>query len=375
MNLLSLSIKNLSRRRTRSALTIVGLAVAIAAVVSLVGVVTGYRQAMFDLYESSGTDLVVFRKAGAARASLAMDEKLGEKIRRLPGVRAVSSSLADTVAFVEQGLYGVVLQGLPWDSYVLKDKKILAGRKMKRDDGRVVMLGKIMARNLDKKVGDTLEVIEGEPFKVVGIFQSFSFLENNIIVLPIDQVQKLFSREGEVTGFVVVSSYDDEESIKGLCEQIRALSPLIDAQPTREFFDTAIEARIAQAMAWLTSTIALLVGVIGMLNTMWMAVVERTQEIALLRAIGWRKRMVVKLILTEALSMALAGALVGTLLAIALTQVLSRFPAVEPFVSREIHPTIVIQALGIALLVSFVGGSYPAYRAARLKPTEGLHYE
>jgi putative ABC transport system permease protein len=210
---------------------------------------------------------------------------------------------------------------------------------------------------------------------VAGVFQSFSIVENNAIIVPIHQLQRIFGREGQVTGFIVDSSYSDADRIQGLCRQIRALSPLIDAQPTREFFDTAIEARIAQAMAWLTSTIALIVGATGVLNTMWMAVVERTREIALLRAIGWRKRTVVNLILAESLLIGLAGAVVGTLLAILFTQILSRVPSVEPFVSGDTRAVVVVQAFVIAVLISLIGGSCPAYRAAALTPTDGLRSE
>jgi putative ABC transport system permease protein len=143
----------------------------------------------------------------------------------------------------------------------------------------------------------------------------------------------------------------------------------------REYIETAIEVRLARAIAWLTSTIALMVGTIGMINTMLTAVFERTRELAILRAIGWRKSRIVKLILAESVVLGLAGAVAGTILAVVITQVLSRLPAAGRMVSGEISPQVILQGFAIATLVGLVGGLFPAFRAARLVPTEGLRHE
>jgi putative ABC transport system permease protein len=188
-------------------------------------------------------------------------------------------------------------------------------------------------------------------------------------------LQRIFQREHQVTGYVVSSQQQNRESIDRLCREIRRLSRLADAQPTREFFDTAIEARLAQAMAWLTSAVALIVGSIGMLNTMWMGVVERTQEIAALRAIGWRRWSVMRLVLLESMLLAASGAVLGTLAAIGLTWLLSRHPAVQNLVSSSTDPLTIVQALAIATAICALGGAYPAYRASQLAPAEGLRHE
>jgi putative ABC transport system permease protein len=272
-------------------------------------------------------------------------------------------------------LFGVVLQGLPLDSFLLRRINVVAGRRIQPGDVRGVMLGKVIAQNLDKRVGDRLEVIEWEPYNVVGIFESFSFLENNIMIIDIREMQRLFGREDQVTGFVVASKCIERQSNDELCRRIKALSPLVDAQPTQEFIDTAVEVRMARSMVWLTSTVAVVVATIGTLNTMVMAVHERTQEIALLRAMGWRKSRVVKMILGESLLIGLGGAALGTLLAIGLMQLLSRQRMVEHLVPAEIAPAVVAQAFAIATIVCVLSGVYPACRAAKLSAAEGLRHE
>ena len=128
-------------------------------------------------------------------------------------------------------------------------------------------------------------------------------------------------------------------------------------------------------MAWVTSVIALIVGSIGMLNTMIVSVLERTQEIGILRAIGWRRGRIVRMILAESFSLSLIGAAVGTCLAAALIFALTQFPAAAGFVRGQVTPGVVLIGILMSLLVGFVGGAYPALRGASLPPTEALRYE
>jgi putative ABC transport system permease protein len=258
---------------------------------------------------------------------------------------------------------------------MLRDLKVVAGRLLKPEDGRSILLGTVLAQDLGKTTGQMVEVVEGERYQVVGIYESFNFLENRSIIMPLRQLQSLMDREGEVTAFVVKSERSDRASLEELRRKIVALAPHLEAVPTREFIDNATEIRMARAIAWMTSTIALLVGTVGMINTMLTAVFERTQELAVLRAIGWRKRRVMRLILLESVILGLAGAVVGTLLAVGLVHLLSTVPAAGRMVAGKIAPNVVLQGFAIAIFVGIAGGLYPACRAALLVPTEGLRHE
>jgi putative ABC transport system permease protein len=123
------------------------------------------------------------------------------------------------------------------------------------------------------------------------------------------------------------------------------------------------------------SLIALLIGVISMLNTMAMSVLERTQEIGILRAVGWPRRRVVFMVLGEAVVLGLAAAAVGAVLAVATTYLLTLSPRASAFIEGGIAPWVILQGFGVTILIALIGGAFPALRASRLLPTEAIRHD
>lgn len=372
MRFTTLVWKSALRRPFRSALTISGVAVAVAAVVTLVGIAHGFESSLLKVYEQHAVDLVVMRSGAAQRMTSSLDRKLADKIRQLENVESVTPVLFDVVSFEQYDAIGVTIQGYPLDAPYFEQVRIVEGRPLEPGDERAVLLGRVLAESLNKQVGDMLDVVEGESYKVVGLTESYNVFENGSMLMDIDELARLMGREGDATFFMITSRQKDKASIELLRQQVKALQKGLDAMPGKEYADTASELRLARSAAWLTSTVALIVGAIGTLNTMVMSVFERVQEIGVLRAIGWKKARVMRWILLESLLLAFAGAIVGTLVGAAATRFLSTLPAAARLVSGEIDPAIVAQGFAIALIVGLLGGAYPAYRAAGFLPTEAL---
>jgi putative ABC transport system permease protein len=376
MYFLTFVFKNVARRPLRSCLTVTAIAIAIAAVISLVGISTGFERSFMQIYETMDVDIIVVRAGARQRISSALDEKLEEKIRKVPGVREALPGLLDMLSMEHYGMRGVLVQGWTPETPNFDPLRIVEGRTLKRSDHNAVILGSIVARNLGKKPGDTVELLEDEPFKVVGIYESYNVFENGGMVVPLKDLQRIMDRPGQVTGFsVILTRPRDPKLIAEVSKKIAKLAPHISAMPAREHVESISEIQIVKAMAWLTSTIALLIGLFGMMNTMVMAVHERTREIGILRAVGWRARRVIQLVLLEAVMLSLVGACLGAIAAGGLIYGLTHVRMVNGLIEGRTSPQMVLYGFLLALAVGLAGGIVPARRAARMLPTTALRHE
>jgi putative ABC transport system permease protein len=331
--------------------------------------------------------------------ALKVIEKLnGQTIKDLPLVQSVTPGLLDMIAFPEKNLFAVPLSGRAPDGVMLREltlqKTVPEGRLLgqtpdgtllsAKDDEKCAILGYGLAEKMGKKVGDKISIYE-EEFNVVGIFQSFSPIENGSVFVTLKELQRLMRRPGEVTAFLIVlePSPDLDKATAG--EKVRVAveqmtnnkgEPLRMTAMTTEFHVTsAAQLKIADAMTWLTSSIALILGSVGMLNTMVMSVFERTKEIGILRALGWRKSRILWMILWESWAVSLWGAVFGVAGAYVTVWALSFHPTVGNAMSPWLPPSVCVQGLLVAFVMGFIGGIYPAIRAALLLPTEAVRHE
>jgi putative ABC transport system permease protein len=383
MHFLTFLLKNLFRRKVRTALTTVGVAVAVGTLVAMLGIADGFERTARVSFTKRGVDLIVLASGKIDPLNSDIDERVGDRIRELPGVRAAAAGLVELVEF-RRGTtaQSAFVNGWELNSYNFNDLDLIQGRRLQPGDHRAIMLGSRLAENLGKRAGDTVQMQE-ETFQVVGVFRSFVVTESSSAILPLAELQKLMAREQRVTGFSVILDHSgyppvSAETLRQEIEQMRddRGRPLrLSAMTTDQYVNSLVYLQMAHAMAWITSVIAVIIGTIGMLNTMIMSVFERVREIGILRAIGWRKARVIRMVLGESLLLSVAGTLLGSLGAVVLAHWLTKFPAVNGYIEGTIAPPVFVEGFLIALVVGLVGGLYPAYRAARLLPTEALRHE
>lgn len=371
MTFLSILIKNLFRRRTRSLLTIVGLAVAVAAMVALVGVATRFEQSYYELYDRTAVDLVVQESGGSQILNRGIKEAFGEKLLALPDVKRAVGGLVDVIALEKFGLFMVVANGWAPGSALFDHVKIIEGETLKPEHDHAVLLGKMLAATTGQKVGDTIELY-GEPMKVVGIFESFNVYENGALTIPLKTLQEKMDRRGRISAFLVTAKDRSPAGVAKLKREIESLDKKVSAEPMKKFVGSVSHIKASRGMAWMTSGIALIIGAIGMLNTMAMAVHERIKEIGTLRAIGWKKSRVVWMIMGESLLLSLIGAVLGSVMAVVMTRYFSTFPATAGFVDGYIAPGFIALGFLLAITVGVLGAAYPAWWGASLSPIEAL---
>jgi putative ABC transport system permease protein len=372
MRRLTIAWKNLRRRPARSLLTITGLAVAVATVVSLVGVAESFESSFLALYTRRGGDLVVQRRGGTVQLSKGIPLTLGDRIRQLPNAGQVIGGLMDMVAFEDRDLFMVIVNGWEPDCPVLDRVQVTAGRRLQAGDKNCIMLGRILAANLGKNVGDVVDVYS-QPFRVVGVFESFSVYENGAVFMLLDDLQRQMDRPGQVTGFIVQANPPgDRAATTELARQIEALDPQVAAIPCAEFVSSLNQMRVTRAMSWIIAAIASVIGALGVLNTMAMSVCERRSEIGSLRAMGWRTSRVIQLILSESLLLAAAGAAIGVVIGLAGLVVLSHWHVTSGIVQGDVSYRAIGEGLLMAAVMAIVGAAYPAFRIARVPPVESL---
>ena len=365
--------KNLWRRRLRTVLTLGGIAMAIGAFVALVGFSRSFEHEWARLYSSAGTDIAVSENSFL---NTSLDERVGVKLRSLPVVENAEPMIFNLMDLTPE--VNALVFGWRAESYELNALTLLSGRRF-RNGQPEIMLGDILAANLNKKIGETVE-IQGSAFTVVGIYHGASALEADAVVMPLDELQQLSSLQGKVAAFHVrlkpaPAGEEPDAYMKRARAQIETALPGLHATPAAERAANNQLVGQAHAVAWGTSTIALIVGILGIVNTMAMSVFERTREIGILRALGWKSWNILLLIQTEAAVLGLVGGLIGICVGWGALRLLSVLPQTASVVSSSVSWLHLVEALGISILSGLVAGAVPAWRGAHLSPVEALRHE
>jgi putative ABC transport system permease protein len=365
--------KNLWRRRLRTLLTLCGIGMAIGAFVGLVGFSSAFKHEWLRIYSSSGIDIAVIQ---GTFLNTSVDESAAPKLRALPFVAQATPVIYNVMDLTPD--VNALVFGWKADSFEFKSLQLLSGRPF-RDGQPEVMLGDLLAGNLAKTTGDTLE-IQGSPFTVAAVYKGGSALEAGAVIMPLDQLQQLSSLQGKVSTIHIrlkppPPGETPEAYLKRAQAQIEAALPGLRAVPAAERAENNQFVRLAHASAFGTSLIALLIGILGIANTMAMSVFERTREIGILRALGWKRSQVVILIQLEACVLGLGGGFLGIAAGWFALHLLATLPQTGSIVSASLPISILAEALGIALLAGLIAGALPAWRGAQLSPIEALHHD
>jgi putative ABC transport system permease protein len=373
MLFLTVVFKNLRRRTTRSVLTVVGIAVGVGAVVALASIAWGFQKSWQQTYSARGTDLIVTKITSQSPLPSSFSEKIARDLRSLPQVQEASGLLSDMVSIEDSPT--VLVFGWETKSFLWDHLKLIQGKWPDGEDDRSAVIGSIAADLLKKKVGSALQ-IETREFRVSGIFESSALVENGAVILPLRQLQEATEREGKINFLNLKlspsTSTEQRDNLRGV---IKERFPMFKAFAAGEVAQNNTGIQVAKAMSWATSVIALVVGAIGITNTVLMSVFERTHEIGILLAIGWRRTRILKMILYESISLSLIGGVAGTVLGFAAVKVLQQTAIMRGKIEGEISLNLVALAMLIALGLGTLGGLYPAFRGSRLPPSEALRYQ
>ena len=294
---------------------------------------------------------------------------------RIVGIYETGSGFEDGGAVVShivttQEIPYLLVRGYDPQGPLASHFRIVSGRGL--IGSHDLILGRPAADALKLSVGDVARLGEAG-YRVVGIFETGVGWEDACGLVSLQDAQSLFGKPHQVQFLAV--KLDDPQQATAVRDEIRASFPNLDAAISAEFAESLPDLQRVKTMAFAISVLAILVGGVGMMNTMLMSMFERTREIGTLRALGWKRRRVLAMVLKESIVLSVIGDMAGVALAFVLSQLVKLIPMFGSMIPVVISPEVLVQALVVAIVLGAVGGLYPAWRAANLRPVEALRYE
>jgi putative ABC transport system permease protein len=255
-----------------------------------------------------------------------------------------------------------------WGGFSWENLKLISGRMPKDGMEPVVVLGQTAAEVLNKKIGDPIQ-IEARELNVAGIVDGGALVENGSVILSLALFQQITGGEGKINVIDVrVTPGMSADEVKLLCTEINTAAPEARAMVAGEHLGNSQAFKFISAMSWGTSLLAVIVGVLGVMNTMLMTVFERKQEICILLAIGWNPARIIRMILWESALLGFLGGIVGVIVGTLGVKVLETMPAIHGLLEPDLSARLMIVSVAIAVVVGVVSGLYPAWRSSRLSP-------
>jgi putative ABC transport system permease protein len=381
-----LAFKNLIRRKTRSILTVLGVAIAIAVLYSLFEFQQGYQSQLKGELGALGAHVLVVPKGCPYEAATIalhggkwpryMDESLLDKVKADPGVAEAAGVIMDAV--FAPGNKNVILLGIDEDYMKLRPAWHINGHWFDSDSS--VIMGSTSAEVAGLKAGDFWTVPEKNVrLHVVGVLNRTNTQDDGFVFVPRKTLQRISGLEGKLVLILIKAKHVDQTD--ELVASLKASEVDMNVFPLSELLGT-IGALMASTKVFVSAIIliAVILGGVGVLNTVLMAVFERTREIGMMKAMGGSRGDVFKLVWAETILTTVLGGVAGVLIALVSSRLVEALiRGMIPYAPKGSLigfslPTAAM-CVALSLVLGLVAGFYPAFRAASVKPVEAIKAE
>ncbi len=399
-----LAFKSIKNRRMRSWLTMIGIFIGVAAVVALISLGQGLQEAINSEFRSIGIDKIIiqgksagFGAPGTLSAGKITEDDL-ELIKKTGGVETAAGRILKTASIdfadEQQARYVTSMPNDKQEASLIieaNNYKLDQGRMLKGTDNDKVLVGYDYAygKMFDKAVlvGSKLK-IKGEKFEVIGIIERLGDpVRDRSIIMNQDRMEELFETKNELN--LIVAKVKNEKDVDRVSESItkdlrrkrnqKAGKEDFEIQTPQQFLETFTSIlNIVQAVVVGIAAISLLVGGIGIMNTMYTSVIERTKQIGVMKATGARNEQITTLFLIESGMLGMAGGAIGIALGMGIGKLveIAAGQALGSSLLQAYFPWYLITgALIFSFTLGALSGMLPALQASKLKPVDALRYE
>ena len=389
MNFLSLAIKNLLRRRGRTLLTVMGVAIAISVLFSLLSLNSGYQKQLDKEMNSLGANVLAVPKGCPYEAASLiihggvipkfLSESDLQKIRNISGVELATPMLMEQ--FIKKNsITGKdephIALGINIDEYKqLKPWWGVQGRFFTNNETDVKLIGRALADKENITVGFVMPVGPFKGFTTVGVLNRTGDQDDNFHFVPLAEAQRVFNKTGLITTIAIkVKDVNQISEVSAEMEKI----PDVQAVTMTQVMGTVMNlAGSAESLLMTVIAIALIISAFGIINTLLMSVNERTKEFGMMKAIGASGLDIGKTVMAETLFITVIGGVIGTVGAIVGSSLIEGYvKGVLPYTPRgsliALSPELIAFCLVFSVVLGLICGIYPAFKSSRLTPMEAI---
>ncbi|MGK2905209.1 MAG: ABC transporter permease [Desulfuromonadales bacterium] len=382
MRLEHIVFHNLRRRKGRAIFLVVGLLIGVATVVTLLSLTDALGQRAQHELENFGANIIItprsdqmalsyggLQLAGVSLVSEEIEQSSLAKIDSIPNRRNVAMIAPKALGMIDVEGQRVMLMGVdPTVEFKMKRWWSIAGRQIQQ--GPELVVGDTVARRFNLTMGDTVK-IAGQDFTVVGLLAKTGSQDDQLLIAPLPVAQDVLGKQG-VVSMVEIAALCHDCPVNDMVSQLQGVLPGVDVQAVQQVVKTRMHALDQfRLFAWSVAVTVVIIGALLVFVTMMGAISERTREIGIFRAIGYRRRHVLHLVLMEAAIVSAMAGVLGYLTGVIVTLV--ALPLIDGGMAHwQWNPTLAFAAVFAAVFVGLLASLQPALRASRLEPSEAL---